>query len=160
MRVVLDSNLQMPLESNLAQTTKEVGVLVCTLGQTIAENSDKVNSLRELGCEVVAMPQRDGLVDLEAMLAELGGRGVTELLVEGGATVLKSFWDSSLADRVMVYIAPVVIGSGQDLPSIDFTTHIDYLTAVRVRHFAGDVLIEGHLPVREIAGGNGDSVGG
>ena len=87
------------------------------------------------------------LVDLEAVLSDLGGRGVTDVLVEGGATVLKAFVKEQLADKVMVYIAPIVIGGGEKMPRIDFTNGIlpERLQEVRVQNLEGDILLEGYL---------------
>ena len=51
-----------------------------------------------------------GRLDLVAVLATLHRRGVKRLLVEGGATVLRSFLDSNLVDRWTCYVAPVLVG--------------------------------------------------
>ncbi|HKS59190.1 MAG TPA: dihydrofolate reductase family protein [Thermoplasmata archaeon] len=56
-------------------------------------------------------------VDLDALLHHLVGWGVQTLMVEGGATVLSSFLRGGLADRLTVYVAPVVIG-GRSAPSM------------------------------------------
>jgi len=65
--------------------------------------------------EVVALG-RGPLVDLHALLRALHGRGVRELMVEGGSTVIWSFFDAGLVDEYSVYIAPLVIG-GEDAPT-------------------------------------------
>jgi diaminohydroxyphosphoribosylaminopyrimidine deaminase/5-amino-6-(5-phosphoribosylamino)uracil reductase len=51
-----------------------------------------------------------GRIDMTAMLTELGRRGVTRLLVEGGARVHASFLSGGLADRLEVFTAPIVLG--------------------------------------------------
>ncbi len=58
----------------------------------------------------------EGRLDLAAVLAVLHARGVRRLLVEGGATVLRSFLDSTFVDRWTLYVAPVLVGG--DGPSI------------------------------------------
>ena len=63
---------------------------------------------------MVAYGGLDG--ELEATLTELAQRGVTSLLVEGGATVLGSFLDAGLVDRVAAFVAPMVVG-GAGAPS-------------------------------------------
>jgi diaminohydroxyphosphoribosylaminopyrimidine deaminase/5-amino-6-(5-phosphoribosylamino)uracil reductase len=65
--------------------------------------------------------------DLGPVLDELGGRGVLQLLVEGGATVAHAFHAAGLVDRYVVYLAPAVFGgddgrglfSGPGAPTID-----------------------------------------
>lgn len=61
------------------------------------------------GSEVVALWHRDG-VDLEAMMSDLGKRGVVDLLVEGGPTLAKSLLTAGLVDRFVFYIAGRIAG--------------------------------------------------
>jgi len=75
----------------------------------------------------------------------LGERGVTELLVEGGAKVLRSFYEASLADKVVAYVAPVRIGGGAEVARVDFLADQDSWRCVRRRRLAGDLLIEACL---------------
>jgi 2,5-diamino-6-(ribosylamino)-4(3H)-pyrimidinone 5'-phosphate reductase len=64
--------------------------------------------------EVIACPvDAEGLLDLQVVLNELSMRGVRELLVEGGGTVLWSFLRQRLADEVFVYVGPLVVGGIQ-----------------------------------------------
>jgi diaminohydroxyphosphoribosylaminopyrimidine deaminase/5-amino-6-(5-phosphoribosylamino)uracil reductase len=51
-------------------------------------------------------------VDLEVLLRLLGGRGVLQALVEGGPTVHGAFLDAGLVDRIIAYVAPVILGAG------------------------------------------------
>jgi diaminohydroxyphosphoribosylaminopyrimidine deaminase/5-amino-6-(5-phosphoribosylamino)uracil reductase len=50
--------------------------------------------------------------DLAGVLRELAGEGVTSLLVEGGPTLQRAFWDAGLADRVQIIETPTRIGDG------------------------------------------------
>jgi len=144
-RVVLDSKLAMPPESKLAQTTGDTPVIIYTLQATVDKEQEKVKTLNDLGCQVTPLSDHHGWVDLAAVLTDLGSRGLTDLLVEGGPTVLKAFWQQRLADKVMVYIAPVVIGGGEDVPTIDFADELDKLEDVHTQQFDGDTLIEGYV---------------
>jgi riboflavin-specific deaminase-like protein len=56
-------------------------------------------------------------VDLAALLRHLRGRGVRRIVVEGGATVIASFFRAGLVDRLTVYVAPVLIG-GRTAPPL------------------------------------------
>jgi len=145
LRVVLDSHLKIPIESQLVQSAREVPVLICTLHQAVIAESEKVTVLRDLGCEIIPLAEYERRVDLEAVLNELGKRSVTDLLVEGGAAILKAFLRRNLADKVMVYIAPTIIGEGAGVVMLDFTARYEELQDVRVRRFGGDVLVEGYL---------------
>jgi len=100
--------------------------------------------------EVIDLPRRAGGVDLEALVDELGRRGATALLVEGGGTLLGSLFDLGLVDRVAAFIAPVVIGGG-DAPGPVGGTGVDDLAAAArlehtaVRRLGRDVLITGRI---------------
>ncbi len=103
LRVVLDSTLRLPPTSKLAQMAKETPTLVFT-------TSDGGDALRALGVEIVRVPGASGRVDIAAVLAELAARGITRLLVEGGAGVHAAFLDAGAADRLDVFRAPVMLG--------------------------------------------------
>lgn len=57
-----------------------------------------------------AVPTRNGALDLPAVLALLAGRGVNELQVEAGATLAGAFIAGGLADEILLYVAPVLLG--------------------------------------------------
>jgi diaminohydroxyphosphoribosylaminopyrimidine deaminase/5-amino-6-(5-phosphoribosylamino)uracil reductase len=67
--------------------------------------------LRTRGVEVVSLPAYDdGRVDLEALLRYLGERGVASVLVEGGATLSATLLRRRLVDKVLLFVAPKIIG--------------------------------------------------
>ena len=96
----------MPLNSRLVQTAHEVPVLVAVSQQAPA---DRRQALEERGCEVVVFPG-ETRVPIMALLAELGQRAMTNLLVEGGGKVLGSFLEAGQVDEVEAYIAPILEG--------------------------------------------------
>jgi diaminohydroxyphosphoribosylaminopyrimidine deaminase/5-amino-6-(5-phosphoribosylamino)uracil reductase len=107
-RVVLDTRLRLSERSKLVQTAGSVKTLVFT----VAEGG---GHLSERGIEIVKIA-RDvrGRPDVGAALKSLASRGVTRLLIEGGASVHASFLDRGLADRLEVFRAPMALGaSGQ-----------------------------------------------
>ena len=116
-RVVLDSHLRTPPDSNLVRTAGESPVLVVT---SAAAPSDRADELRTAGVEVIELPSRDEGVDLDALLDELGRRRWTYLLVEGGTTVLESFTSTGLADELLVFVSPIEGGEdAMGLPRFD-----------------------------------------
>jgi diaminohydroxyphosphoribosylaminopyrimidine deaminase / 5-amino-6-(5-phosphoribosylamino)uracil reductase len=106
-RVVLDTRLKLPEGSKLAETARTIPTLVFTAA---AEGGGK---LQACGVEILRL-ERDaaGRPRLETMLAELGKRGLTRLLVEGGATLHAAFLDRNLADALEVFTAPLILGAG------------------------------------------------
>jgi len=77
---------------------------------TAAGNEGRLAGWAADGAEVVALPAGDGGLSVDAVLAELGRRRMTHVLVEGGAGVHGSFLDAGAADELHVFVAPVLIG--------------------------------------------------
>ena len=106
LRVVVDSHCRTAPTSRILQNP---GI---TLVATIQQSTDhRIEQLIKSGAEVLTLPSSpDDRVSMEALLVELGRRGVVSLLVEGGGTLLGSLFDDGLVDKVFAFIAPVVIG--------------------------------------------------
>ncbi len=103
-RLVLDSALRLPITTNLVRTAPRVPVLVFTT----VEGGD---TLRAHGVGVVrVLPDTQGRPDLRAVLRELAERGLTRLLVEGGAVVEDAFLAQGFADRLEIFRAPAEVG--------------------------------------------------
>lgn len=107
-RVVVDSHLRTPPSAR---------VLTQTSGRTWIATLDQHPGPLE-GAELIPLPAHEGRVSLEALLDELGRRQVTSLLVEGGPTVAGEVAARRLANRVVVFIAPLVLGGSQALSAI------------------------------------------
>jgi diaminohydroxyphosphoribosylaminopyrimidine deaminase/5-amino-6-(5-phosphoribosylamino)uracil reductase len=95
-RVVLDRRGRTPLDCALVRTAREVPVIVFSHQQR--------PDLQAAGCEVLAMES------VTSVLEELGRRQMSNLLIEGGAQVLGSFFDAGEVDEVRVWIAGKVVG--------------------------------------------------
>lgn len=83
---------------------------------------------------------------LRSVLRELGHRGVQQVLIEGGGNTLGDAFDRSLVDRVVIYLAPIVIGG--PVPAIGGIGVKDHLHAIRLQNVSyrllgGDLRIEG-----------------
>jgi diaminohydroxyphosphoribosylaminopyrimidine deaminase/5-amino-6-(5-phosphoribosylamino)uracil reductase len=59
----------------------------------------------------LVLPSPEGRVDLNALVDELGKRGCTGVLVEGGSRLLGGFFDAGLVDKVVAFVAPKLFGS-------------------------------------------------
>ncbi len=113
-RIVLDENLQLPLGSKLVSTARQVPVIVIAKEPPRFDNSEDTaflarrQALDEAGVEVVQSdPSR-----LDELLPALASRGISSVLVEGGARTAKLFLDSGYVDRILLYQGPAVIGQG------------------------------------------------
>lgn len=103
LRVVLDSRLATPPEARVLQGGP---VLIYCAEEDVA----KATALRVQGGEVVCLPGAAGQVDLAAMLADLGRRGINEVLVEAGARLNGALLQAGLIDELVLYQAPQLLG--------------------------------------------------
>ncbi len=112
-RIVFDSQASLPIGSRLAQTADEVPVIVAAAATAPSENCWR---LRAAGCEVLSLTGSSHADRLRELLAELGRRRLTNLLVEGGAGLLGLLTDIREIDELHVFVAPRVLG-GAAAPS-------------------------------------------
>lgn len=141
LRIVLDSSARLPLTSRLVGTAGEVPVLVATGPEA---PPDRIAALKGAGCEVWRGTSSDPAARTQALLAELGRRRLTHLLVEGGATVLAGLFAAGQIDEVWAFIAPVIIGGGAPggpPPLAD----VRRLAVEEVSFPGGDVLLRGTI---------------
>ncbi|MBT5109505.1 MAG: RibD family protein, partial [Rhodospirillaceae bacterium] len=114
-RVVLDTKLRLPVDSQLARSAREGPVWVMTGEKPDAHRND---ALSALGVEVLGVePGEDGRPDIRAVLNLLADRGITRLLVEGGGGVLSAFLRAGFADRLVWFRAASAIG-GDGVPAM------------------------------------------
>lgn len=111
-RVVLSASGDLPDRCQLRATARDVPVLVFTA----AGNEGKLAGWAADGCEVVPLPPAAGGLPIDAVLADLGRRRMTNVLVEGGAGVHGAFLDARAADELHVFVAPKVAGGAGPSP--------------------------------------------
>lgn len=133
-RIVLDTQLRLPTRSKLAATARQVPVLV----MTAAQGGD---ALRAQGVEIegVAKSESGGL-NLGAVLRQLARRGITRLLVEGGATVAAAFLEADLVDRLEIFTAPLELGDNGEGEIEGLTAVAAKAGAVEARKLGDDLL--------------------
>ncbi|MGF1592927.1 MAG: bifunctional diaminohydroxyphosphoribosylaminopyrimidine deaminase/5-amino-6-(5-phosphoribosylamino)uracil reductase RibD [Kiloniellaceae bacterium] len=108
LRIVMDGRLRLPLTHDLVARAGEVPTLLVTHD---GNPPARLHAYQDAGVEVVQVAtDGDGHVSLEAMLALLGARGITRLLVEGGGHLAASLLRGGLVDRLAWFRAPLVIG--------------------------------------------------
>ncbi|HUV52056.1 MAG TPA: bifunctional diaminohydroxyphosphoribosylaminopyrimidine deaminase/5-amino-6-(5-phosphoribosylamino)uracil reductase RibD [Dehalococcoidia bacterium] len=109
-RVVADSRLRTPLG---AQILKKQEIAPTIIATTKRADLEKQIAIKALGVEVLVLPEdREGEVNLSELLRSLGQRNISSILVEGGATTITSFVRQGLVDKLVIIIAPKILGKG------------------------------------------------
>jgi len=147
LRVVVDSRGRIPATARLLQDEYATRTVVAT---TEAAASCLRQRLAGTSAEVLALPAQNGRVDLAALMRELGRRGVLNVLVEAGGTLVAALLEHRLVDRVLAFIAPRIVGgacapspvggAGVERMAEAFAARID-----RVERIGNDIVVEASL---------------
>ena len=146
LRVVLDSRLRTPPTARLL---REPGA---TLIATVDAGAAPAAALSAVGAQLIALPATAHGVDLGALLDALGRRECNEVLVEAGPRLAGAFLSAGLADELIVYIAPHLLGHGArpacELPAITRMADRLDLTPLDVLSFGPDLRLRLRPAVR------------
>ncbi len=105
-RIICDSSLKIPLDSNIVKTAKDVKTIIAHCN----ENSEKKKELEKAGCVVLKTAEKNGKVDLKDLMKLLGEMKIDSVLVEGGAELNYSLLQNGIVNKLQVYIAPKIFG--------------------------------------------------
>jgi diaminohydroxyphosphoribosylaminopyrimidine deaminase/5-amino-6-(5-phosphoribosylamino)uracil reductase len=137
LRVVVDSRGRLPATARMLREPGET--VVATAG-----------ARPQTSAEVWPLPGKGDRVDLAVLLARLGGRGVTSLLVEGGGVLLASLLEEGMVDKLYAVISPIIIG-GSTAPTpvagegVARVAEALRLARVRVSRHGPDIIVSGYL---------------
>ena len=145
LRVILDSTGRTPAT---ARVFNEPGDVLLALGEKVSAAQKKVYA--KLGAEILDLPTKRGLIDLDKLLLVLGQKQITSVLAEGGASLLGSLCDRNLVDKVTVFIAPIIIGGEKARTAIggkgiDKVVNSLKLERVKTKRSDSDLMITGYI---------------
>lgn len=144
LRVVLDSTLRTPADARVLR-----GPGTALLVTTEQAPAGRREALATTGAEVMVTAGAGSQVDLTATLRRLGERGISSVLVEGGAGVLGSVFDAGLADKVVAFLAPRILG-GAGAPAavagagVERLADARELSDVTVSRCGPDIVVTGY----------------
>jgi len=145
LRVVLDSQLRIPLTSRIVRTV-ESDVLVFTAQPA---SSRKAQALRRRGLEILPVAAPGGRMDLHAVLKELGRREILHVLLEAGAELNGAALRADLVDKLALFYAPKIMGTGgvpmAELPAARWFAKAPALTDLSVHPCHPDFVVEGYF---------------
>lgn len=152
LRIILDTRARTPLGCRLVSDDGKASTLI-----VVSESADpaKIAAL-QARVTVIRAPEREGRIDLQWLMPELGRMGILHLLVEGGGTVLASFFGAGLVHRIAFFYAPRILGGEESRRSVagrGFRSLAEApgLTEVESRRFGEDLFITARV-VRATSG--------
>jgi diaminohydroxyphosphoribosylaminopyrimidine deaminase/5-amino-6-(5-phosphoribosylamino)uracil reductase len=148
LRVIVDGEGRTPPD---ARVFSEPGKTLLALGQ--ATTPEKKAAFARAGAEVVELPATASRVDLGKLMEELGKRQITSVVVEGGGILLGSLFDQDLVDKVIAFIAPVIIGGAEAKTAVagrgvDQVAESFRLEGIKVVKLGDDLMVSGYVAVK------------
>ncbi len=141
-RIVCDSALRIPLESNLVKTAFKTRTIVAC-----AEGFDKSvkQALESMGVEVLVIPGSDGRVDLKTLMEKLGAMGIDSVLLEGGARLNASAVEAGLVNEIRAVVAPKIFGGRANSPvegaGVELPAQANMFRLCGMRRLGQDVML-------------------
>jgi diaminohydroxyphosphoribosylaminopyrimidine deaminase / 5-amino-6-(5-phosphoribosylamino)uracil reductase len=149
LRVVLDSRLRCPLDSQLVKTAQDDVLIFCSFAE-----EKKRRALEDRGVRVEQIPlgsgTNDGRPDLTQIIQRLGKLEVISLLIEGGALVNWAALVVGVVDKVFLYYAPKILAGTASIPFASGEGFSRMSEAAQIKNivlhrFGGDFAVEGYL---------------
>ena len=143
MKVVVDSELKMPLKCNLMKHPSKL-----IIATTSKASKKKINKFYQKGVNVVVLKCKKSLVDLKELMKELGKKELTSVMIEGGAELNSSAIKDKIANKLLVFTAPKLVGNGLSAMGNLGITKIDKairLKDIKMKKIGKDILVEAYL---------------
>ena len=145
-RIICDTSLRTPLTSRIVRTAGEAETILATC----EEDEKEIAPYIAAGCRVWQLPERDGHVDLPALMDRLGAAEIDGLLLEGGGTLNWAMLEAGLVRRVQAYIAPKLFGGGDAKSPVEgqgvaLPAQAAHLRNPTVTRLGEDFLVEGEV---------------
>jgi len=147
LRVIVDSQIKIPLNAKVISEGLKGQTLIAVTSKAPLEKRKKIE---EMGVEIIVADGTDGRVDLKSLLKILYEKGLNSVLLEGGSALMTSMLAENLVDKVLLVLAPILIGGKDSLPLIggkgfEKVSDAIHLQKVHFRRFGDDLLVEGYL---------------
>ena len=147
-RIICDTNLRIPIESQIVQTGKEIPTIIATKEQKwTKQQEEKKLELDKYGVEVLFIKEKNGRIDLQELMEILGAKGIDSILLEGGGVLNESALSENIVQKSYVYIAPKIFG-GEEAKTpvsgkgVSYPKEAYSFVLEKVQQLGADVLLE------------------
>lgn len=145
-RIICDSSLRTPLESNIVRTAKNIPTTIAT----VSSNEKRIHEYEESGCRIIKTAPENGKVNLRELMSVLGKEKIDSILLEGGSELNWSALSSGIVNSVLTYISPKIFGgksaaspvSGMGIQHPDGAFMLENSRIIRIGE---DILIESRV---------------
>lgn len=143
LRVVIDPNLDIPLQARLLVTPPDT-MIITSKGAEVAKKEE----LSKKGVRIMEYP--DERLHLAWLMKRLGQEGITSVLIEGGSSLNAHALEDGIVNKGLFFISPKIIGGRESFPAVGGMTYrcledAYKLKDIKIRRIGEDILIEGYL---------------
>ncbi|MCM8823782.1 MAG: bifunctional diaminohydroxyphosphoribosylaminopyrimidine deaminase/5-amino-6-(5-phosphoribosylamino)uracil reductase RibD [Candidatus Omnitrophica bacterium] len=147
-KIVLDPYLRIPLNCNLINKFKDKLIIFTSL-----KKQKTLSTLNKLGIKIFTLDLKEGYFRIKDILNILYQENITSVFVEGGSITIGRFFDEKLVDKLYIFLAPLIIGGKESLPSIggrgiNYLSEATKLKDLEVTKIGEDLLISGYPQFR------------
>lgn len=146
-RIIVDSNLRIPLDSKIVNTSNNISTIVAT---THKADKDKIKLLEERNVEVIVAKEKDGRVDITSLIDKLGEKKIDSILLEGGSEINFSCLQEGIVDKVRIYIAPKILGGNNAKGAVGGRGVSEMIESFNIENIdistiGSDIVVEGYV---------------
>ena len=146
-RIVVDSSGRTPTDVYVVNSKEQARTVLAFTEKTSPEKREIFN---KEGIDTVVLPQKQGMVDLQVLMEELGKMNIDGVLLEGGSTLNFSMIEAGLVDEVFAFIAPKIVGGENSKTpvagkGVDLMKDAIELTDVKTMAIENDFMIRGKV---------------
>lgn len=143
-KIIMDSNLSTPENANIFSGNSQV--IIITLPSRAGQETENRKRLLEKA-KIIEVKERSGQINLRDALKKIARLQITNIIVEGGGTLIGSLFDERLVDKILFFISPKIIGGKDAISSVmgKGVRRVDQavkLRGVKFRKFGEELLVE------------------
>lgn len=150
-RIIVDTKGRIPLDVNVLNIESNGKTIIST---TKKASKEKIEAIKKKGAEIIITPLKNGRVDLQYLMSELGNKGIDSVLLEGGETLNFSALEEGIVDKVISFMAPKIIGGtdaktpvgGKGIKNINQAITLKDMEVSKIDE---DIMIQGYIRKEE-----------
>jgi diaminohydroxyphosphoribosylaminopyrimidine deaminase / 5-amino-6-(5-phosphoribosylamino)uracil reductase len=140
LRIIIDPKLEIPVDASVLRMPPQTIIVTCV-------KNSKALRLEQAGIKIIYYEEK---LDLNWLMTKLGEMEITSLLMEGGSSLNAYALGNGIVDKIMFFIAPMIIGGRESFPVIGGKTFRRLEDAyrikdIRIRRIGEDILIQGYI---------------
>jgi diaminohydroxyphosphoribosylaminopyrimidine deaminase/5-amino-6-(5-phosphoribosylamino)uracil reductase len=146
-RIVVDSKARISLEAKIINSPEIAPTIIAVTNKAPDE---KLNHLEEKGVRVIVCPEKNTRVNLRFLMQELAKQNIDSILLEGGGTMNFEAIHQGIVDKVIVFIAPKIIGGAEAITPVEGMGVSCLVNAVKLENLktiqsGQDIMVEGYI---------------